>query len=76
MFFCLGGGSRAFTGSPRLPGELTAGCGGSSRRLLATRQLAPATLRATWLNPCRSPHAQLPFFNTKAEPKKIQTHDN
>ena len=48
-----GGGGRAFTGCPRWPGGLPAGCGGSQGRLLATQQQPPAPLRATRFNPCR-----------------------
>jgi hypothetical protein len=57
------GGSRAFRASPRLPGGLPAGCGGSSRRLLAARQLPPVALRACLVNPCRGPTKAINFQN-------------
>jgi len=48
------GGSRAITGRPQLAGGVAAGCGGSSRRLLATRHLPLPTWRATRFYPCRT----------------------
>jgi len=49
------GGSRAFTGSPRLPKGRPSGLAGAPKVASAPRGPAFGTLWATRLNPCRRP---------------------